>query len=374
MNKLHFGVVVGINRYPDIRHLKFARGDAERFADWLLDPQGGGLPPPGHADALLPEGHVATIVVDDAKIPDGTPRDQAIPVRKDVFTALYKFRKAAEAYIDEHPEDWERTRIYFYVSGHGIAPDARDAALLLADAGPDWYGENISCNQLLSFLSKNQPFHEVVIFADCCRERVAGAPLGGVPWTLNEKDNGHVLAVLGCATYFGDLAYEPPLTEADDPDQLRGYFTRALLEGLRGEAADPPGHGEVNSNSLARYVRQRVQDLTRHKKYPQRPTMEADPAEPVVFRAASAPPSSTTAPPLTTGHEVRIEFVTPFQGVVALRDGNDQIIGRHDTAGGDWVVKLVNGLYAVTPENGAAVALRSDGLFRVWGEGRHVQL
>jgi hypothetical protein len=30
-NPLHYGVAVGINRYPDIRHLKRAKGDAEEF-------------------------------------------------------------------------------------------------------------------------------------------------------------------------------------------------------------------------------------------------------------------------------------------------------------------------------------------------------
>ena len=201
MNQWHFAVVVGIDKYPAIRDLKFAKGDAEEFAKWLEYPQGG----------ALPKGNIAKVVAD---VPDGTPREDAIPARIEVIKELRKFRDKVDNHIKENPDDWELTRLYFYVSGHGIAPDPRDAALLMANSGPEDYGENIACSLLLDFLLKNQPFHEVVVFADCCRERVTGAPLVGLPWTNTERDNGQVLKVVGCATYFGDLAYEPSEEEA----------------------------------------------------------------------------------------------------------------------------------------------------------------
>lgn len=349
MNQFHYGVVVGINRYPDIRHLQRAKGDAEKFAKWLHDPDGGDVPVE----------NVVKVIVEDERVPDDALREDAIPTRREVFNAIHKFRKRVDDRINRHPEDWDKTRLYFYVSGHGIAPDVKDAALLMADAGGDWYGENISCARLLSFLGKAQTFREVVVFADCCRERVPSAPIGDVPWTLVERNNGHVLSVLGCATYFGDLAFEPPRTESGD--DLRGYFTQALLEGLRGEAADSAS-GEVNSNSLARYVRQRVMDLTGHLKHPQTPTMEADPAEPIVFRRLSA---NTVAP----RHDVRLRFETPNHGIATLRDSDGKILGRQDTGAGVWVVNLANGLYEVTV-NGAS--LKNNGLFKVWGEGKDV--
>lgn len=367
--KLHFGIAVGINRYPDIRHLRLAKGDAEQFAAWLLDPQGGALLSKDDDGRLLPEGHVATIVVDDKLVPDGLPREDARPIRREVFQVLHKFRKAVEAHVEAHPEDWDQTRFYFYVSGHGIAPDVRDAALLMADAGLDAYDENISCDRLLSFLGKRQPFRELVIFADCCRERVGNVPLGAVPGTLSEKDNGSIVTAFCCATYFGDLAYEPPRDEA--ADEQRGYFTRALLEGLRGQAAEPPGYGEINSNTLAKYVRQRVKDLTKHRRQQQEPRMDADPAAPIVFRPASPPP--VAPPPEALGHEIRIQFVTPYQGKVALRDNDNKILQEHQTADGDFVVRLPNGLYELTAEDGDA-AFRGGGFFKVLGEPKHVQV
>jgi uncharacterized caspase-like protein len=356
MNPLHYGVVIGINRYPDIRHLNYARGDAEKFTEWLTNPEGGGVP----------RQNVITIVVDDVRMKDGTPREDAIPTRAEIFKALYKFRKDIDQHVNGHPEDWEQTRLYFYVSGHGIAPDAKDAALLLANAGPDWYGENISCARLIAFMTKNQPFREVVVFADCCRERVPNAPLGDVcpPWTLVERDNGHVLSILGCATYFGDLAYEPLDAEPGEPDKLRGYFTQALLEGLKEEAADTKT-GVIDSNTLAAYVKLRVLDLTKDRPYPQKPTMDADPAEPIIFR----PP----ALPVEVKHKVWLEFVTPYEGKAELWD-SAKAISEHDMADGAWVERLTNGLYEVRPAVGSSIQLLNSGFFRVLGEDKHVKL
>jgi hypothetical protein len=44
MNDHHYAVVVGINRYPGLSDLTGARADAEAFAQWLEDGDGGALP------------------------------------------------------------------------------------------------------------------------------------------------------------------------------------------------------------------------------------------------------------------------------------------------------------------------------------------
>jgi len=360
MNPLHYGVVVGINRYPDLNPLKRAKGDAESFGAWLTDPHGGGLPPQ----------NVELVVVEDAQMPDGTLRENAVPTRNEVLSALHRFRKTVNDHIDQHPDEWKNTRLYFYVSGHGIAPGPRDAALLMANASPEWAGENLSCSQLLSFFGESQTFHELVIFADCCRERLANAPLSGVPWPLDARDNGSVLTALGCATHFGDIALEPDeeMEGETDPDKLRGYFTKALLEGLWGQAVDGTNNGEVNSNSLARYVRQRVCDLTKHRRHQQRPTMDSDPAEPIIFRQDFPGVSEVK-------HQVRLQFVTPFSGKALLLNGIGDVIAEHQVPGDEWVIALTNSIYQITPENaGAEVHFRNDGFFKVWGEERDVQL
>lgn len=355
MNQWHFAVVVGINRYPAIRDLKFAKGDAEEFAKWLEEPNGG----------ALPNDNIARVI---AELPDGIPREEALPTRKEVIKALRKFRDQVEAHIKENPEDWDQTRLYFYVSGHGIAPDPRDAALLMADSGPEDYGENLACSLLLDYMLRNQPFHEVIVFADCCRERVSGAPLGGLPWTLTERNNGQVLKVIGCATYFGDLAYEPSEEEAKEPDSLRGYFTRALLEGLRGNAPCNDD-GYIDSNTLGQYVVRRVGELTSHRPNKQVPTMESDAGNPIIFGTRLK-----DDPQKVVEHQAQLKFVTQYQGIVVLSNLKD-IEKKHNTADGDWTVKLPNGLYRVTPENKASgVVFRDKGYFEVWGDKINVEL
>src|SRR5262249_52085496 len=149
--------------------------------------------------------------------------------------------------------------------------------------------------------------------------------------------------------------------EHDEPDKLRGYFTQALLEGLKGAAADA-NNGVIDSNTLAAYVKQRVLDLTKDRPYPQKPTMDADPAEPIIFR----PP----ALPVEVKHEVSLEFVTPYNGKAELWD-SAKAISEHDTADGTWVEHLTNGLYEVRPAVGSGVQLLNSGCFRVWGEDKH---
>jgi len=44
-NPEDYAIVVGINYYPALRKLKAAEKDATLFAEWLMSPEGGGLPP-----------------------------------------------------------------------------------------------------------------------------------------------------------------------------------------------------------------------------------------------------------------------------------------------------------------------------------------
>src|SRR5215211_5626821 len=101
MNNLHYGVVVGINRYPEFRPLKHARKDAEDFYAWLTDPKGG----------AVPKENVVLITVPDDSIPEGTPRNQAKPIRTQIEDALFQFRTQVEAHVKKKPRDWQNTRL-----------------------------------------------------------------------------------------------------------------------------------------------------------------------------------------------------------------------------------------------------------------------
>src|SRR5437764_1445502 len=111
MNEQHYGVVVGINRYPGLpSSLRFARGDADAFRKWLIDPDGGSVP---KANVL----QVVAAKRAESKFTD--PAD-ARPTQAQVFGALRDVNARAKTKIADDPNEWLRSRLYLYVSGHGI--------------------------------------------------------------------------------------------------------------------------------------------------------------------------------------------------------------------------------------------------------------
>src|ERR1700733_11295969 len=120
MNDFHFAVVVGIDLYPGIRNLNSARGDAQAFADWLKDPAGGALPG-ANIELILEQG------------PFDAP-ENAKPTRDAVNRAFKKVHLTARGIFKADPTKWLKSRLYVYFSGHGLAPDPREVAVLMADA------------------------------------------------------------------------------------------------------------------------------------------------------------------------------------------------------------------------------------------------
>lgn len=351
MNATHFAVVVGVNRYPAIRDLKKARNDAERFAKWLKDPDGG----------ALPEGNVVPVVVADEEQANPLTRAVARPRLEDVEAALERVWDACEQHVAAHPEDWAKTRLYFYASGHGIEPSPTRPALLLADAGPPHhFSRNVSCDHFLEYFRAAQPFRELVFFADCCREVVTAAQPGRPRWDEVAGNNGEVIFLPGYATTPGHLAFE-----GQDPQQGLSHFTQALIEGLEGQAARDDG--VIDSASLATYVRARVKELSKDQQISQ---MLADPAAPIVFRRDVAPAAAQAA----KTHPIRLLFPAGFAGLVDLRDGGGVSLGQHDAAAGPWQVQLENGLYEAVPAAGGPSPFANEGLFKVVGGGKDVQL
>src|SRR4051812_18328199 len=108
MNDLHFGVVVGIDRYPGIEDLCYARSDAIAFHTWLTDP----------AQGAVPEDNTALITAPpDARFETAA---DARPTQRQVNDALLGFTRAATRVAAGG--GWARTRLYLYVAGHGYAP------------------------------------------------------------------------------------------------------------------------------------------------------------------------------------------------------------------------------------------------------------
>ena len=227
MNELHFAVVAGINRYPGIdTQLESAKSDAKRFHEWLTDPKGGAVP----AD------QAKCLSVSDEDEKGFTSSYDARPLRSELTKQLDMFHDQVRAKIGPGARDWDQTRLYIYVAGHGIAPPQGRGALLFADSRPvRYWGDYLDLLQYDNYYERQYLFSEVFLFADCCREFSQGVPPAP-------------------AAPFGDFGSPPSrrvvMSDTRPPLAIRlmsphsliltattGEVSslRALLEGLRGE-------------------------------------------------------------------------------------------------------------------------------------------
>src|SRR5205823_5296724 len=131
---------------------------------------------------------------------------------------------------------------------------------------------------------------------------------------------------------------------------------------------------------LGGYIRQTVQELTRDKARTQDAAMDADPAQPIVFRAAPTPapdgPRARPEPPAPPAWRVVIRFPADFTGGVELLGGDLTIIQTWAPAQGSRQIDLGRGYYGVRPvgaDDGRGV-FAANGLFTVAAADVDVQL
>jgi hypothetical protein len=349
VNDLHYAIVVGINRYPGISDLGGARADADEFANWLLEPDGGGLPAENVKRICATEADELTFA---------TPQ-LARPTNVEIDYALQDVTKSLRAHLEADPTVWERSRIYLYAAGHGFAPQGGEGALFLANAEADALSRNIELSEYRRWCTSCAWFKEVIVFADCCRTRIRNAVRGFAP-QLNECAapwNGKASTwLIGYGASLGNPTYEdvPPGTD----DHARGHFTAALLEGLRG-AAPRDESGAITAAKLSDWVTTIVRDRTRNEQFPQD-------AEIIGPLAADIRFGNTVAPPKRD-----VTLVLPAAAAHAriVKDGRE--IAAWDEQNREWHVTLEDGLYEV---DASGVQLAGDGLFKIAGEERRVTL
>ncbi|WP_329321680.1 caspase family protein [Streptomyces sp. NBC_01262] len=321
MNRDHYAVVAGITRYPGVNDLQSPVMDARMFRDWLVDPLGG----------QLPKEHVKTITTK----PTGTAVTDpylARPIKRQIDHALELIHTEVNQAVEEDPQRWENTRLYLYVSGHGIMPGRGDAALLLADARPGRY-ENLELRSYVDWYRNCAVFREVVVFADCCRTYFRLVEPSTVGFDVCSRPKERVRTLVGYAAGPDDPAYEEREL-AIDPDKRRGYFTRALVDGLR-RARNDPAFNAVTSVTLAEYVAVAVLEATRGRPVPQQVEMPSDAGHPIVFSSARGQETGM----------VTIRFPSGWTAPVDLLQGT--VRTTYDPTVGPWTLPLPPGAYAV---------------------------
>jgi hypothetical protein len=273
-NSNHFALVVGINDYSRYNHLQGPIADAEDFVKWLCDEKDGGGLPDNNCRPIL------------CVSKPGDP--EAIQDRiDDEFEALMRQVKSSTP----------AQRLYVYFSGHGIAP-ARLATGMCASNWDESWGKDRALNsqQYLEALLQSGKFLEVVMLLDCCRVRLVSAKgRGPAGWPVDPQNAQNCKQFQADAAEFTNKAFEVAVETPGAPAPVvRGYFTRALLEALRGAAAI--SSGGVPAGNLKKYLEKRVPDLALVDGYVQKPEivngLPADP-EPIFGTAkpTGTPPS-----------------------------------------------------------------------------------
>jgi uncharacterized caspase-like protein len=348
VNDLHFGVVVGIDQYPGIDNLLYARSDAVAFHEWLTDVAGG----------RVPSGNVELIIAPpNARYP--APAD-AKPTQRQVNDALFGLKETAKQVVQTAAE-WNRSRLYLYAAGHGYAPSDGLSALLLADAARNQLGYHVEIKRCVDWLVGCAPFKEIVVFSDCCRRQYDQAPpSNALPFDKSDSARSpDVFAMIGLAARRNQDALEP---EAPiNPDDERGVFTKALLDGLKGGAAGSTG--QVTSASLAGYVRSAVETRTANAPVPQRVEFPGDVSQTIVICEVEAQPT----------WPVLVRFPPGAAGTAELRDDPGRPpIDACVLDGALWALDLPDGFYEVKPGPGGVGF--GEKLFKVAGEETRVDV
>jgi uncharacterized caspase-like protein len=236
-NPNDWAIVVGIGNYPIFGDLGGSVNDAEAFYDWLV------------LEAGVPQAQIEKITS------NGAPVVNPSKAKPNVIEVLEAFSKIKEK--GENGNQFTGRRLYVYLSGHGCSPqrtnDEENTALLMANASKidigsmfHWVGEYTA-----NWFYYAAYFDEVLLFMDCCRLPME-LPVLNLPWRrINDPAFADKKRFFARATQWGLLTRN---RVADKTGKIYGAFTSALLDGLRGKAADQ--NGKITTKTLREWLEQ----------------------------------------------------------------------------------------------------------------------
>ncbi|MCC7597731.1 caspase family protein [Janthinobacterium sp. FW305-129] len=235
-------ILIGIGDYPGLgedeqpARLLGPVNDVDAIKEWLLDPQGG---------AFADDSTIHVIISDAAAAVAGKPR----PTGSELEAALARIADLAEANRLAGKSMQVGERLYLFMTGHGFSSRRNSACLFTADATPRM-NAHIHATGWLNWLQDSALFREFVLWMDCCMDRMALEPVRDP--LLNVINAG-----IPPRANFVAFAAQRPLKAVERlmpaDGKVHGVFTWALLQGLRGAAADH--NGRVTGRSLADWVR-----------------------------------------------------------------------------------------------------------------------
>lgn len=229
-----YALAVGISDYSNesLSDLKFASKDAEDFANIIKQQQ------------------------------DGFYREVTVKVLRD--PEHEQFRDGL-AWLGEKTSGDDVAMLF--VAGHGVNDENGDYFFLASDANPDQIAHTAVPHDEIRESLSSLP-GKVIAFFDTCH---SGNVMGGIA-DINGVVNDLTAAENGVVVYSSSSGNQVSL---ENPIWGNGAFTKALVDGLEGEAAS---YGdEITVKQLDAYLSHRVKDLTEDRQTPVTTTPPAIP-------------------------------------------------------------------------------------------------
>lgn len=310
-----FAIVIGISRYPKLKDLEGPVKDAEDFKDWLVNL------------AEVPDANIKKVVSDNPPKPGNRPILNEID---DAFDELFSAASQIQA-----------RRLYIYFAGHGCAAESNHVALIMANATMETLNNSLNTSTYHEGLVRRALFPEQIIFYDCCRNYDSRVRGRDPYWTTNDPVPGtpDVTQFILYAAAFTQYANERVLDYSD----RRGLFTKALLEGLRGQAAKRiAGDWYVTTESLPLYVQTRLQQLIEENQLNLRQTVARGAGRIKELILAKVAPQLQQVSVKTNG----------VAGELVVKNGKLKEIMRLPIAAGTVQLQLAPGRYVLSVEPG----------------------
>jgi len=238
-------IIVGIDRYPEppagLGPLRGPENDARAFEAWAVSPTGGAVP-------------AANVQVVLGSVPNPSVPTSPRPLYWEIEEAFGRLIRPFEERLLAGRSSPIGRRFYVYLAGHGFDPEPGVTALLAANATPLQTGLHFVGKPYAEHFWRGAMFEEIVLLADCCREqsymRVPVNPPRFREVRAPDLDRDRVRRFYAFGAPWRRNSWERPFPPNN---AYRGVFTRTLLDGLGGEAADP-STGQVTAQSLTAYL------------------------------------------------------------------------------------------------------------------------
>lgn len=241
MRKNVWAVVIGIDRYQNTRHLKYAVNDARAFYDHLI------------RNNHIPEENVTLLLNEEARL---------TRLRSILGTRLKN--KAGK-------EDM----VIIFFAGHGACEkdvtspdkDGLEKYILPYDADPkDLYASALPMSEISRIFNRIQS-ERLIFIADACYSGASGGRtinLAGIRANISEAFLNRIASGKGRIILTASGANE---VSSEDDKLKHGVFTYFLLEGLRGKA-DTDKDGIITVDEVYRYISREVPRATGQEQHP----------------------------------------------------------------------------------------------------------